>query len=254
MGMISNIKTVARFEVKTLVRSWFFRIFSIITLLMLVSFSIGMLLDDNGMSGWALRSLSSNIPYSNVAFLNIAQAIIAIFLAADFLRRDKKLDTTEVIYTRSMTNWEYVWGKTFGVLIVFGGLNVLVIGLALIVNIVVPGVVVYWIGYIIYPLLISFPTLVFTLGLAFLIMSLIRNQAVTLIILLGYAAVSIFLIGAKANHLFDYMSFSLPMMWSDFIGTGNNWEILLQRGIYFSLGMSMIFATIALCLSEPSMA
>ena len=163
--MISNIKTVARFEVKTLVRSWFFRIFSIITLLMLVSFSIGMLLDDNGMSGWALRSLSSNIPYSNVAFLNIAQAIIAIFLAADFLRRDKKLDTTEVIYTRSMTNWEYVWGKTFGVLIVFGGLNVLVIGLALIVNIVVPGVVVYWIGYIIYPLLISFPTLVLTVSL-----------------------------------------------------------------------------------------
>lgn len=251
MGMIANIKTVARFEIKTLFRSWFFRIFSILTLLMLLGVNLGMLLDNNGETGWTIRSLSSNIPYMNVAFVNIAMAIIAIFLAADFLRRDKKLDTTEVIYTRSMTNWEYVWGKTFGVIIVFASLVVLVMLMALLINIIITGVVVHWVGYIVYPLIITLPTLIFTLGLAFFLMSLLKNQAVTLIILLGIAALSIFLVGNKVGYLFDYMAFSMPMMWSDFIGTGDNLRILIQRGIYFSLGLSMIMATILLLKRLP---
>ncbi len=249
--MIANIRTVANFEIKTLFRSWFFRIFSILTLFMLFGMNIGMLTNGNGATGWLLRSLSSNIPYFNIAFLNIAQALIAIFLGADFLRRDKKLDTTEVIYTRSMTNWEYVWGKTFGVLIVFGSLNLLVIAMSLVINIVISGVVVHWLGFIIYPFLISFPTLIFTLGLAFLLMSLLRNQAVTMVILLGLAAVSIFFINNKVANLFDYMANSMPMMWSDFIGTGRNFEIILHRGIYLSLGLSMIFATILLLKRLP---
>jgi hypothetical protein len=82
-------------------------------------------------------------------------------------------------------------------------------------------------------------------------MSLLRNQAVTLIILLGLAALSIFLVGDKVNHLFDYMAFSMPMMWSDFIGTGDNMGIIIQRGIYLSLGLSMIMATILLLKRLP---
>ena len=251
MGMITNIKTVARFEVKTLFRSWFFRIFSILTLLMLLGTNIGLLTQDNGQMSWMIKTLSSNIPYFNIAFLNLAQAIIAIFLAADFLRRDKKLDTTEVIYTRSMTNWEYVWGKTIGVLIVFGALNFLIFAMVLIINTVVSGLVIHWIAYLVYPFLISFPTLIFTLGLAFLLMSLLRNQAVTLILLLGVAAMSMFLLNDKVAFLFDYMAFSLPMMWSDFIGTGQNFMIILHRGIYLSLGIAMIFATILLLKRLP---
>jgi len=251
MGMIANINTVARFEIKTLFRSWFFRIFSILTLLMLFGTNIGMLTQDSGQMAWTIKSLSSNIPYFNVAFLNLAQAIIAIFIAADFLRRDKKLDTTEVIYTRSMTNWEYVWGKTIGVLVVFGALNFLMFAMVLIINIVVSGLVVHWMAYLVYPFLISFPTLIFTLGLAFLLMSLLRNQAVTLIILLGVAALSMFLLNDKVSFLFDYMAFSMPMMWSDFIGTGQNFMIILQRSIYLLLGLSMIFATILLLKRLP---
>ncbi|MCD6347510.1 MAG: ABC transporter permease, partial [Bacteroidales bacterium] len=139
MEHISKIRTVARFEMKTLFRSWFFRIFSVLTLFMLLGTNIQML-TDNGNVNFVVRSITSNIPYMNMAFLNIAQALLAIFLASDFLKRDKKLDTTEVIYTRSMTNWEYVWGKTLGIIIVFAVLNILVFLMALIINLVVSGV------------------------------------------------------------------------------------------------------------------
>ncbi|MCK5820240.1 MAG: hypothetical protein KAH17_00070 [Bacteroidales bacterium] len=250
MGFIDNIRTVARFELRTLLRSWFFRIFSVLTLLILLGMNIATL-TESGDNNWAIRSIISNIPYMNMAFLNIAQALLAIFLASDFLKRDKKLDTTEVIYTRSMTNWEYVWGKTLGVVLVFGILNFLVFLMALIINIVISGVDVDYLAYLLYPFLLGFPTLIFTLGLAFLLMSLIRNQAVTLVVLLGLAALSLFFIQDKVNHLFDYMAFTFPFMWSDLIGSGNLQEILLHRGIYLFLGLAFIFATILLLQRLP---
>lgn len=245
MAWMNKIRTVARFEMKTLFRSWFFRIFTVLTLLMLLGMNIGMLTEGGDVS-WAIRSITSNIPYMNMAFLNIAQALLAIFLASDFLKRDKKLDTTEVIYTRSMTNWEYVWGKTLGVLVVFAVLNLLVLLMALIINMVVSGVAVDWAAYLIYPLIIGLPTLLFTLGLAFFLMSVIRNQAVTLVVLIGLAAVSLFFVQGKVDHLFDYMVFTFPMMRSDIIGSGLVEQTLLQRATYLFTGAGLIFATILL--------
>jgi hypothetical protein len=48
-------------------------------------------------------------------------------------------------------------------------------------------------AYLWYLLIICVPTLLFSLGLAFLLMSIIRNQAVTFLILLGIAALNMFL-------------------------------------------------------------
>ncbi|MDF1551233.1 MAG: hypothetical protein P1P88_25660, partial [Bacteroidales bacterium] len=59
------------------------------------------------------------IPYANLIILNLGQAIVAVFLASEFLKQDKKNDTVEVIYARSMTNSEYIIGKALGVLAVF---------------------------------------------------------------------------------------------------------------------------------------
>ncbi|MCD6345883.1 MAG: hypothetical protein J7L96_00540, partial [Bacteroidales bacterium] len=102
-----------------------------------------------------------------------------------------------------------------------------------------------------YPLLLGLPTLIFTLGFAFFLMSAIRNQAVTLVILLGIAALSLFFIKDKVDHLFDYMAFTFPFMWSDIIGSGNLSQILLHRGIYLFMGLAFIFATILLLKRLP---
>lgn len=45
---------------------------------------------------WIATAIPSNIPYLILLLLNTGQAVIAIFLASDFLKRDKKLDTSEV--------------------------------------------------------------------------------------------------------------------------------------------------------------
>lgn len=251
MISLHNILSIAKYERKTLLRSWFFRIFSILSLLVLFGMNFGMVIQGGGDQGWAIRAIPSAIPYFNLLILNVTQAIIAVFLASDFLKRDKKLDTTEVIYMRSMTNGEYVIGKTWGNLQVFLILNVLVVVLALIFNLLAKGTSVSWESYAIYLVTISVPTLIFIMGLAFLLMSIIRNQAITFVLILGYIGITLFLLQAKFYYIFDYMAFNIPMLNSDIVGFGNLETILIHRGIYLFLGLGFIFGTIFLLKRLP---
>ena len=250
MISLHNINSIAKYERKTLLRSWFFRIFGILSLLVLFGMNFGMV-SEGGDARWVFRAIPSTIPYANLLILNVAQAIIAVFLASDFLKRDKKLDTTEVIYMRSMTNGEYVLGKTWGNLQVFIVLNIVVLLLALIFNLLVTGSYVNWASYGIYLLLISIPTLIFIMGLSFLLMSVIRNQAVTFILILGYIGITLFLVQGKYYYLFDYMAFNIPMLNSDIVGFGNIPSVLIHRGLYLSLGLGFIFLTIFLLKRLP---
>jgi ABC-type transport system involved in multi-copper enzyme maturation permease subunit len=245
-----NINSIAKYERKTLFRSWFFRIFSILSLVVLFVLNLGMV-SEAGDAQWIYRAIPTSIPYFNLLILNVAQAIIAVFLASDFLKRDKKLDTTEVIYMRSMTNGEYVIGKTLGNLQVFLILNVAVLGMALIFNLTATNTPVPWFSYLFYLLLISIPTLIYIMGLSFLLMSLIRNQAVTFVIILGYIGITLFLVQGAYYYVFDYMAFNIPLSESSITGFGNLAVILGHRGIYFCLGTGFIFLTIFLLKRLP---
>jgi len=247
---LHNIFSISKYERKTLLRSWFFRIFAILSLLVLFGMNFGMIFE-GGSDGWAIKSIPSAIPYFNLLILNVAQAIIAVFLASDFLKRDKKLDTTEVIYMRSMTNGEYVIGKTWGNLQVFLFLNIAVVIMALIFNALAQTTSIDWVSYGIYLLLISVPTLVFIMGLSFLLMSVIRNQAITFVIILGYIGISLFWLQDTYYYIFDYMAFNIPMLSSDIVGFGNLEVIIAHRGIYLSLGLGFIFLTIFLLKRLP---
>ena len=196
-------------------------------------------------------ALPSMIPFINLYIINVAQAIIAVFLASDFLKRDKKLDTTEVIYMRSMTNADYVIGKTIGNIWVFFILNFLALGMVAVFNISSPYTQFSLAPYIYYFFLISFPTLIFILGFSFFLMSVIKNQAVTFVILLGYIAATLFYLQNIYHYLFDYMAFHLPMTYSDFVGFGYLKDILIHRGIYLFLGLGFIGLTIMLLQRLP---
>jgi ABC-type transport system involved in multi-copper enzyme maturation permease subunit len=249
MKTIRTIGTIAWFEMLILFRSWFFRIFTVLILLVLFGMNIDILNDRGG--NWAVKGIPSNIPYFNILILSLTQAFIAMFLALDFLKRDKKLDTSEVIFTRSMTNWAYVWGKTLGILAVFMVLNILVLILALIINLVMGDLTVDWMAYLYYPLVISLPSLVFILGLSFMVMSVLKNQAIALVFLLGYTGMVMFFGKDKFDFIFDFMGFRLPMVHSDMIGFGFEGKLLIQRGIYFLLGLSFISGSILLMKRLP---
>ena len=59
---LANIWNVAVYESKTLFRSWFFRIFAILTLLELFGINTGMFGPHSG-SRWTTRAIAANLPY-----------------------------------------------------------------------------------------------------------------------------------------------------------------------------------------------
>ena len=250
MAFLHNITTVARYEAKTLRRSWFFRLFSIFALFIFTILNIGFF-SPIGDEPWQLISIPSSVPLINLYLLNIGQAIVVIFLAADFLKRDKKLDTNEVLYTRSMSNFEYIVGKTWGILRLFLGLDLVILSTGMLMNIISKSMTIDFMSYLSYLLIICVPTIIFSLGLAFLLMSLIRNQALTFLILLGIAALNMFYLWFRVGSLFDYMAFGIPVFKSDIIGFDNLTLIINQRLMYFFLGLALVLATVLMFKRLP---
>lgn len=89
MISIHTIHTVAKYETKTLLRSWFFKIFAGLSIFFLGVFDLAVFLADSG-SPWIFRALPAAIPYANLLLLNLGQAIVAVFLASEFLKQDRK--------------------------------------------------------------------------------------------------------------------------------------------------------------------
>lgn len=237
------IRIIAIYEMRTLLRSWFFRIFAGMAILGLAMYNIGMNIEASG-SPWIYKAIAASIPYANLIVLNLGQAVVAVFLASEFLKQDRKNDTVEVIYARSMSNGQYILGKTLGILAVFLVLNILIlllgIGLSFFGNVGSQRVFAYFA----YPLLISLPTLVYILGLSLFVMTIVKNQAVTFILLTGYIALTVFYLNKKSFHIFDYIAYQVPMMHSSISGFARFDEILFHRSIYFLLGIGFILLTV----------
>ncbi len=250
MSKLHNIQSVAKYESKLLMRSWFYRIFLVLAVLVLCVFNFGALVADGG-GIWLMKALPANIPYVNLMFLNTGQAIIAVFLSSEFLKSDKKLDTSEVFYVHPLSNAEYVIGKIIGNMGVFFRLDLFIIVLVILFNII-SGVSIDWIAYLVYFLLICIPTLIYIFGLSVGLMLLLKSQAITFVILLGYIALTLFYIGDKFYYLFDYMVYNLPLVKSTIVGF-SNWSVLINhRMIYLLLGIGFISLAIYLFRRLPN--
>lgn len=249
MTFISNIQSVAKYESKLLIRSWFFRVFTVLAIGIATLFNFLLFVSEDTGGFWIATSIPSNIPYLILLLLNTGQAVIAIFLASDFLKRDKKLDTSEVFYVRPLSNAEYVIGKIWGNIRVFLLLNLIVMAITVAFNLTSGEV--DWMAYFLYFFLISVPTLIFIIGLSIFLMLVLKNQALTFVLLLGYIGLTVFYIEDKFYYLFDYMTYSLPLVKSTIIGFSNWMVILNHRAIYLLAGLAFTFFTITLFRRLP---
>jgi hypothetical protein len=252
MSHFNNIQSIAKYESKLLLRSWFFRIFTILFMFIMFIQNLILLILDNDSGEWAIKAIASNIPYMNLASVNSGQAIIAIFLASDFMKRDHKMDTSEVFYVRPLSNAEYILGKIWGNLRVFLIFNLIIMGMSLLFTCISSQGSFDWAAYPVYFLLISIPTLIFIIGLSVFLMLLFKNQSLTFILLLGYIGLSLFYLKDKYYYMYDYMANFLPLVKSSIVGF-TNWDTLLaHRLIYLFAGFAFIFMTIALFRRLPN--
>jgi len=243
MNSINKIWINASFEIKIILRSWFFRIFAGLSLILLFFINLGLFSSVTGVPR-VFNGIASFFPYANINLLNIVQSAILVFFATDIIRRDTKLNTNEVFYIRSMTNAEYLFGKAFGLFIVFFGLNLIVLLMSAIYQLIFSDINFAFAPYIYYLLLMSLPSMIFVIGLSFLFMHLLKNQAIVIILLLGYVASVLFYLSDKLYSIFDFMPVNLPLIYSDMVGIPGLDQILLQRGFYLLLGIVLFFLTV----------
>ena len=246
-------RSISNYESKILARSWFFRLFAILAFVILGIFNFVILvLPDTNSDRWILQSIPSNIAYFNLLFLNTAQAVVAIFLASDFVKRDNKMDSSEVFYVRPPSNATYIFAKIWGNIRVFFIFNILYISMVVLFTFMSSQTSIDLLSYAIYFTIITVPTLVFIIALSIFVMLILKNQAVTFVILLGYIGLTIFYLNDKFYYLFDYMAYNLPMMKSTIVGFTNISAIITHRLIYFFAGLGLIFFTISIFKRLPN--
>jgi len=236
------IGRIAFYEARLLLRSWGFRLFSGLGLVILALVNI-VIATPAFYTPHFMSSLSGSLPLNSLKLFNIFQGIIVALMATEFFKRDRRHDSVQVVFARSFSNVEYYLGKALGLLSVFVLLNLVLLVLTLIVHIFFSNTPFVLAPYILYILLICLPTVIFMIGLSFFLSSLLRSQIVVFILLLAYSFLVLVFLGTLLFGLFDSYAFYLPLMYSDFIGLGNIHSTLLIRLSYMFLGSSFIFVS-----------
>jgi len=230
------LKINALYEMKILLRGWFFRIFAVGSILGLAGLDV---LFHSSVSPVPrfFHALDSFLPYMNIAMPHYLLIIVLVFLATDLYKRDKKFNTSDVVYIRDMSNLSFILGRILGVLILFLILNFVYLIIAAIINLFFSDQPFIWQAYLIYPFLLSLPALIFALGLTMFLMHIIRNQAVVIILVIGLLVASIFYFSDSGFLLFDILAAKLPFAYSDFTGLSNFSIIISQRVGWFLVGL-----------------
>ncbi len=242
MMSITNILTISSFEAKVLSRNWFFRIVALIGVGFVTIFNLAVfsLLDspdsDQLMNGWML-------PYTTLVMISVPQVAAIIFLATGLIKKDKKLDTNEVFFVRPITNLDYVFGKALAVFKVFLLLDAALLCIPLIVGLTNPIATVNPLAFVIYPLLTSVPTIIFATGISFLLVTIVRNQPISIVLLIGSAGFLIIYYFDAFSNIQDFLAFRISMFASEITGFVDIEFALWQRGFYFLTGIAFLFLT-----------
>lgn len=247
MLFLKNIRSVSKYESKLLYRSWFFKVFSTLTILATIFTAFGTLEESR-----YVESIPTLLGYSLMLTFNVGQAIVSIFLASEYLKRDKQLDTSEIFYVRPLSNAEYLLGKMLGTINVFLLLNFLVIAVGVVCGYTKLGAEINISSFFSYFLLVNLPTLIYIIGLSTILMLLIKNQALTFVILLAYIGLTIYYIGDKYYYLFDYMCYNVPLMESTITGFADLPSLIIHRMMYLLLGFSFILFSILMFRRLPN--
>jgi len=234
----------ARYEMMILRRGWFFRIFAGLSLAIFVLLNVLFFSKAASYVPRIFYGLSASSPYFNMLMFNLAQIVVVALLTSDLFKRDKRINTTDVYYIRSMTNASYIFGKIIGILIIFGILNLSILVIAAIIQYVFGNTNFNILTYLWYFILIPLPAFVFVAGLSFILIRIVKNQAIVVLLVLGYFAAVMIYLRDQWFYIFDFTVLNFPLIYSDFYGLPNLNAVLLHRSLYLILGIVFILLAV----------
>ncbi len=239
MHSLFRMWSVAVYEMKAVTRTWAFRIFVVVMALVQLFLFI-MPYQSNG-----LGMVPSLIPLRGLNGFGFFLAWMTAAFAPELLADGRRTHVSQVIRARPVTNAEFLFGKMLGVTAVFMGLaGALSLLLWTAAAVFIGNMPAVPLPYAVYPVLLLLPMLVFLLGLALLLDTVVRSREMVTFALLTVVGVMVFALDSGRDHLFDIRGAWVPLLYSDIAGFGNIGEILLHRGMYLLLGLGFAFLAV----------
>jgi len=235
----SVLRSIALYEMLLILRSWAFRVFSVLALCVATLVTLAVALPRDA-TFFFNRAMPGAFPLLAIKLFNVFLGLISVFLATEFLKRDRKQDTSQVYYIHSFSNATYILGKFLGIFTLIFLLNMSVLVVTGIIHVFFSRTPFAWQPYLLYVVFVSLPTVLFMVGLSIFLGSLIRSQAAVYLIALVYSFFVLVVVGPNAFFAFDSFAYYTPVMYSDFIGLGNVADLVLLRGAYAALGLALI--------------
>ena len=239
-----NLIIIARHYSKLLLRNRLFQIYFLISFIGITYIQIlnQSNLPQHSVSG--LASLSSFIPYMNAYLFTLFQVIPVIFMTNVILSKERKIDSMDAIFYRPESNTEYIWGISFAFIITFFATGCISLTLASLIHLFASEAPFDFPIYFFYLFTLILPAIIFTLGFSLIIISRIKNQVISLIVILGSMFVLYFYIYDFQQGVLEPLGLSLPNAFSGITGHPDLIRYLLQRGCWLFLGLSFIQCTV----------
>ena len=196
------------------------------------------------MEVWEQVALPSFIPFFFVSMLTMLQTIALIFLGD--LSPTKRVDSFDVIRMKPYTNLDYIVGKAWGTVSLFLRADIVICTLIMLVHVLLTDSPFNPLYYIYALLFITLPSLVFITGLSFLLQTMIRQRAISSLLVLAVVAV-LYQFGMKAFGCTDLFINFIPTAFSEMVGLRVWKQLLLHRFFFFLVGCAfLMFAAVCM--------
>ena len=236
---LQNIRLIARYESKYICRNPVFLGIAFCGLAVILTRQYS--LQARGqVTYWFLDTLPSAIPFVNTYLFMILQSILIILAVCEWRASERRADTVEALRVLPFKNSEYITGKMLGIGVVIIALNLLSMLFAAGINIFASDVSFNGLLYLFYWITLAVPAMLFITGIAMLVTSFVRNRALAILLLTGFVICTLSYLPYLQHGLFDYLSTTVPNVFSEVLGHVDIRPYLLHRTAFLALGIGCL--------------
>lgn len=183
------------------------------------------------------------IPYMNVYLFSVFQALAAIVFGNEIFYNSRQADSLEAIYYRPASNTEHVAGALLGFIKMFSLIYAIFWIAALTLHLFVIDTSITWKLYVIYPLAIILPGMVFLSGFSCWVSQIVKNRLLALLVQMCALGLLVGYGGETWQGALDPLGLALPAGYSDFTGMAHPGDFWLQRASWLLLGLGCCMAS-----------
>ncbi|MCR9012865.1 ABC transporter permease/M1 family aminopeptidase [Gabonibacter chumensis] len=236
---LKELNIVAGYERKMMTRNFVFVLLAFLLAGGILSFHVF------AHSYWRVDSyafradIPSAVPYVNAYLFCVFQAFFAIFIAGDFIKRERSRRTNDALLSRPVGNAEYVLGKGLAVVEVLIMLDIVLMVLTGMLHVFVIDSVFSPLLYLFYFFTLTLPAILFTTALVVCVKTFVRSRIFALLGLLLYLWASLALFPFFAHGVADFTASRVPNIFSPLAGHPGMWSYLLQRMIFVWIALGL---------------